>query len=82
MALARWRDAARMHIARDRLAAVRRPVPSRRLGCRHLPTFSAAFSHLHGTSPRKLFAFWLVGHRRPTGGRERAATVRLVVADT
>lgn len=54
MTFARWRYAARMRIARDLLAGGARPsAVARRVGYRHLPTFSAAFSRFHGTSPRE-----------------------------
>ncbi|WP_211275601.1 helix-turn-helix transcriptional regulator [Actinoplanes rectilineatus] len=53
MSYARWRDAARMRIARDLLAGGAKPVAvARRVGYAHLSTFSAAFSRFHGLSPR------------------------------
>ncbi|XVV14951.1 helix-turn-helix domain-containing protein [Actinoplanes sp. CA-131856] len=54
MTFARWRDAARMRLARDLLAGGVKPVAvARRVGYAHLPTFSAAFSRFHGLSPRE-----------------------------
>ncbi|GAA3522331.1 hypothetical protein GCM10022222_00120 [Amycolatopsis ultiminotia] len=54
MTVARWRYAARMRIARDLLAGGAKPsAVARRVGYRHLPTFSAAFSRFHGISPRE-----------------------------
>jgi AraC-like DNA-binding protein len=54
MTFARWRYAARMRIARDLLAGgAKASAVARRVGYRHLPTFSAAFSRFHGTSPRE-----------------------------
>ena len=54
MTFSRWRYAARMRIARDLLAGGAKPsAVARRLGYRHLPTFSAAFSRFHGISPRE-----------------------------
>ncbi|XVU27805.1 helix-turn-helix domain-containing protein [Actinoplanes sp. CA-054009] len=54
MSFARWRDAARMRVARDLLAGGAKPVAvARRVGYAHLPTFSAAFSRFHGLSPRQ-----------------------------
>ncbi|MBM2621873.1 helix-turn-helix domain-containing protein [Actinoplanes sp. LDG1-06] len=54
MSVARWCYAARMRIARDLLAGGAKPVAvARRVGYAHLPTFSAAFSRLHGLSPRE-----------------------------
>jgi AraC-like DNA-binding protein len=53
MTFFRWRYAARMRIARDLLAGgAKSSVVARRVGYRHLPTFSAAFSRFHGISPR------------------------------
>ena len=54
MTFAHWRYAARMRIARDLLAGGAKPsAVARRVGYRHLPTFSAAFSRFHGISPRE-----------------------------
>lgn len=54
MTFARWRYAARMRIARDLLAGGVKPsAVARRVGYRHLPTFSAAFARFHGSSPRE-----------------------------
>lgn len=54
MAFSRWRYAARMRIARDLLAGGAKPsAVASRLGYRHLPSFSAAFSRFHGISPRE-----------------------------
>ena len=54
MTVVRWRYAARMRVARDLLAGRAKPsAVARRVGYRHLPTFSAAFSRFHGVSPRE-----------------------------
>jgi AraC-like DNA-binding protein len=54
MTFTRWRYAACMRIARDLLAGGTKPgAVARRVGYRHLPTFSAAFSRFHGISPRE-----------------------------
>jgi AraC-like DNA-binding protein len=54
MTFSRWRYAARMRVARDLLAGgAKSSAVARRVGYRHLPTFSAAFSRFHGTSPRE-----------------------------
>lgn len=54
MTFTRWRYAARMRIARDLLAGGAKPsAVARRVGYRHLSTFSAAFTRFHGTSPRE-----------------------------
>jgi AraC-like DNA-binding protein len=54
MTFSRWRYAARMRIARDLLASgAKSSAVARRVGYRHLPTFSAAFSRFHGISPRE-----------------------------
>lgn len=54
MTYSRWRYAARMRIARDLLAGgAKSSAVARRVGYRHLPTFSAAFSRFHGISPRE-----------------------------
>ncbi|MDA0181713.1 helix-turn-helix domain-containing protein [Solirubrobacter phytolaccae] len=54
MTFARWRYAARMRIARDLLAGGAKPSAiARRVGYRHLPTFSTAFTRFHGLSPRE-----------------------------
>jgi AraC-like DNA-binding protein len=54
MTFARWRYAARMRIARDLLAGgAKSSAVARRVGYRHLPTFSTAFSRFHGISPRE-----------------------------
>lgn len=54
MTYSRWRYAARMRIARDLLAGgAKSSAVARRVGYRHLPTFSAAFSCFHGISPRE-----------------------------
>lgn len=54
MTFARWCYAARMRIARDLLAGgAKSSAVARRVGYRHLPTFSAAFSRFHGISPRE-----------------------------
>jgi len=54
MTFSRWRYAARMRIARDLLAGgAKSGAVARRVGYRHLPTFSAAFSRFHGLSPRE-----------------------------
>jgi len=54
MTFSRWRYAARMRVARDLLAGgAKSSAIARRVGYRHLPTFSAAFSRFHGTSPRE-----------------------------
>jgi AraC-like DNA-binding protein len=54
LSFARWRDAARMRVARDLLAGGAKPVAvARRVGYAHLPSFSAAFSRFHGLSPRQ-----------------------------
>lgn len=54
MTFARWRYAARMHVARELLAGgAKSSAVARRVGYRHLPTFSAAFSRFHGISPRE-----------------------------
>lgn len=54
MTFSRWCYAARMRVARDLLAGGAKPSGvARRVGYRHLPTFSAAFSRFHGTSPRE-----------------------------
>lgn len=51
---ARWRYAARMRIARDLLAGGAKPsAVARRVGYAHLPSFSTAFTRLHGLSPRE-----------------------------
>ncbi|MET0448157.1 MAG: AraC family transcriptional regulator [Aeromicrobium sp.] len=52
LAFSRWRNAARMRIARDLLAGgAKASAVASRLGYRHLPSFSAAFSRFHGVSP-------------------------------
>ncbi|MFG1923191.1 helix-turn-helix domain-containing protein [Cryptosporangium sp. NPDC048952] len=54
MTFSRWRYAARMRIARDLLVGGTKPsAVARRIGYRHPPTFSAAFSRFHGVSPRE-----------------------------
>ena len=54
MTFSRWRYAARMRIARDLLVGGAKPsAVARRIGYRHPPTFSAAFSRFHGVSPRE-----------------------------
>jgi AraC-like DNA-binding protein len=54
MTFTRWRYAACMRIARDLLAGGTKPgAVARRVGYRHLPTFTAAFSRFHGISPRE-----------------------------
>jgi AraC-like DNA-binding protein len=54
MTFSRWRYAARMRIARDLLAGgAKSSAVARRVGYRHLSTFSAAFSRFHGISPRE-----------------------------
>lgn len=54
MSVSRWRYAARMRIARELLAGgAKASVVARRVGYRHLPNFSTAFSHFHGVSPRE-----------------------------
>jgi len=53
MTFSRWRYAARMRVSRDLLAGgAKSSAVARRVGYRHLPTFSAAFSRFHGISPR------------------------------
>lgn len=54
MTFLRWRYAARMRVARDLLAGgAKASAVARRVGYRHLPTFSAAFTRFHGASPRE-----------------------------
>ncbi|MCD2157845.1 AraC family transcriptional regulator [Rhodococcus cerastii] len=54
MTFARWCYVARMRTARDLLIGGAKPsAVARRIGYRHLPTFSAAFSRFHGVSPRE-----------------------------
>ncbi|HEX7096847.1 MAG TPA: helix-turn-helix domain-containing protein [Acidimicrobiales bacterium] len=54
MSFTRWRYAARMRIARDLLAGgAKVTAVARRVGYRHVSTFSAAFSRFHGVSPRE-----------------------------
>jgi AraC-like DNA-binding protein len=54
MTFSRWCYAARMRIARDLLAGgAKVSTVARRVGYRHLPTFSTAFSRFHGISPRE-----------------------------
>jgi AraC-like DNA-binding protein len=54
MTFARWRYAARMRIARDLLVGGAKPsAVARRVGYAHLPSFSTAFTRLHGLSPRE-----------------------------
>lgn len=68
MTFARWCYAARMRIARDLLAVGAKPsAVAGRVGYRHLPTFSAAFSRFHGTSPRE----YQEREAEPSGRRAR-----------
>lgn len=54
MSFAHWRYAARMRLARDLLTGGAKPTSvARRAGYAHLPSFSSAFSHFHGLSPRE-----------------------------
>jgi AraC-like DNA-binding protein len=71
MTFSRWSYAARMRIARDLLAGgAKASTVARRVGYRHLPTFSTAFSRFHGVSPRAYQARETgpSGKRRPTAG--------------
>lgn len=53
MTFSRWRYAARMRIASDLLAGGAKPsAVARRVGYRHLQTFSTAFTRFHGIAPR------------------------------
>ncbi|WP_337831342.1 AraC family transcriptional regulator [Pseudonocardia sp. TMWB2A] len=53
MSFSRWCYGVRMRTARDLLIGGSTPsAVARRIGYRHLPTFSAAFTRFHGMSPR------------------------------